>query len=102
MMAKVEQAARNDPSIARILSAAKEDPAAVVAAARDDPIIVKSLAAFFVQQMVNDPTIAVELAKIVSATLAPAVASSIFSDEPQLVTSDSDNNDFSSDEESVG
>jgi hypothetical protein len=102
MMAKVEQAARNDPSIARILAVAKEDPAAVVAAARDDPIIVKSLAAFFVQQMANDPTIAVELAKIVSATLAPAVASSIFSDELQLVTSDSDNNDFSSDEESVG
>ena len=52
--------------------------------------------------MANDPTIAAELAKIVLATLAPAVASSIFSDEPQLVTSDSDSNDFSSDEESVG
>merc|ERR1712194_74786 len=96
MMAKVEQAAKEDPTIAAVLAAAKEDPGALVAAAENDPTIIKSLAAFFIKQMANDPNTAIELAKMFTAAPAPVSATSVNLDMSTLVSSDSENNDLSS------
>ena len=96
MMAKVEHAAAGDPDIAAVLAKAKRDPAELLAAADRDPTVVKSLASFFVQQMANDPSSAMEFAKILAATSAQEAAPSVEVEVPMLVTSDSDNIDLSS------
>lgn len=108
MMAKLQQAAAKDPPIAALIAAAKEDPEALLVATEIDPTITKSLAEFFVQEIANDPTTAIEIARIASITSGPAAAQSSGINTPIPVTSDSDNNELSSsdslssDEESLG
>ena len=100
MMARLEQVAAKDTIIAASLLMAKEDPAALLIATENDPSIAKSLAVCFSQEIANDPTTAIEFAKILLATaLAPAHSEE--KNESRLVTSDSDN-DSSLEEESLG